>query len=125
MSSTEHLILKMLRQELEYHDPEVPYSVWVMGMSLKPQEEENANNSNNSIPNTKTYTARVILKASNESYVDGTDIPVSITNSTAKIINEEFPEYPKLPCVKEEDALQWLKSFYDPCFLQMTDPYNS
>ncbi len=119
VTRTEHLILNMLKKELEYHDPEEPYSLWIMAISVRAQEED----INQTNTRTGTHMVRVILKDSYPPYVDGTDIPVIVTGNRAKINNAAFAEYPKYPCVKEDDALQWLKTFSDPCFLQLTDPY--
>ncbi len=110
MNAPEELILKQLKQELEFNLPAEDYSQWVMGLSVKPLNKTNC-------------IVRVVVRTSQSPYVDGTDYTISIIENTSTTNTDDLEEDPIFHGGTIEDALNWLKEHSEPCYLQLENPF--
>ena len=106
MKETKNLIVKAVRENLEYTD-EI-YSQWVLGLSVKKVD--------------KSFDIRVVLKTSESPYVDGMEISNVLVKDDTVFLSDYFENTPDLQGGEVKYALAWLKNLGEVCYIQLDDP---
>lgn len=114
--ATDDLIRK-LKQELEYHEPEQHYSQWIMGVSINNVRQGETKDS-------QTVIARTVVKTNQSPYVDGMDIDFAVKDGQLTMNKTYFENSPEYMGGTIKDSLAWMQVHGDLVYQQMDDPYD-
>lgn len=118
MQNINEKIIEALKNEFEYRDKDNEYDQWVMGVSIR--QEENIKR----VIGTDEYKVKVVVKTSESNYVDGMRLEVIVMDGKVVLQEDFFEKSPDLMGSPEEDSIKWLLGLGDIIYLQELNPYE-
>lgn len=108
-------IIHALKDELEFADHQED-SQWILAVAIKEGSQDNNTD-------VQTVTARIVVKTSTSSYVDGTDIKINLKGGTAELDPTALEDAPIFHGGTVENSLEWIQEIGKPFYIQMDNPF--